>query len=123
MGVRLRAHHPAVAVAKPMHVQLSGALAAQRLDRAVQLRGADLTHPRLRFLRVERWVVDLALLPAGADHQVDPTSLGDRAGDEAAGGEDLVVRVGVDEEQPRGSSVHAFATRCSSHSHSSRSFV
>ena len=105
-----------------MHVQLARAGAAQRGDRAVQLAGADLAHARARLLGIERGIVDLALLAAGADHEVDATPLGDRARDQAARGEAFVVGVGVDEEEA-GGSVHALAARCSSHSQSSRSFV
>ena len=59
-------------------------------------------HPTRFGGLVERRVVDLALLATGADHQIDSAPLGDRACDQAAGGEDLVVWVGVHEQQPAG---------------------
>ena len=87
-----------------MHVQLSRAGAAQGSDGAVEARRRGSRACRgLCLLGIERRIVDLALLAAGADDQVHATALGDRAGDQTAGGEALVVGMGVDQEEaPRG---------------------
>ena len=87
----------------------------ERLDRAGELRGADLRQPRTRLLDVERRVVDLALGAIGAGDQVDPDALGNQASDGAAGAHRLVVGMGVDEEDAAGRfSLHdSVPSRCS----------
>src|SRR5699024_4241411 len=47
---------------------------------------------------VDRSLDDLALLPAGGGHQLHPSAGGDQGGQQGAGGQGLVIRVGVDGE-------------------------
>ena len=61
----------------------------------------------LRVGRVEVGIMDLALFPTGAHHQVHPAPVGQRLSDNPTGRKDLVVRVGVDQQQSPGGLAHA----------------
>src|SRR6478672_1408089 len=77
----------------------------QRADRAFELLAPDLPEPGSRLVRVQVRIVDLTLLAAGAGDEVDATALRDGTRDQATGRERLIVRVGVDKEEPIGSVV------------------
>ena len=110
MGVGIGPDHPGIAI--PEQVVVDGAR-AQRVHGAGELVGPDLGEPRTRLVGVERRIVDLALRPVGAGHEVDADALGHQARDRAAGAHRLVVGMGVDEEDAAGClSLHEPSPRC-----------